>query len=198
MFDRFRYLADGISLDAAEIPARPIYPVITCPEQQKLLSLWKARRAGRPLPALTDFCAADLAVFADRLTLLKVLDGGADFFYQSHSETLTAQTGVDMTNRRMSDWCEEVRVHAQLLFPGVAQNAMPYFLAHPPLVLRGRQHLTRIALPLAGDHIKPDHLWVLHSLEAGEVPGPVLQPLIIRSEETCAKRCHSPLPCCVR
>ncbi len=68
----------------------------------KLYALWETRRQGRAVPARRDLDVLDLREWLGWLTVMDLVDDGADFIYRIFGTSQAAQIGLDLTGRRAS------------------------------------------------------------------------------------------------
>lgn len=67
-----------------------------------LYDLWEARRGGRLVPARQDIDVLELRQWLGWLTIMDMIDDGADFVYRIFGTSQAAQIGFDLTGRRAS------------------------------------------------------------------------------------------------
>lgn len=72
-----------------------------------LYELWESRRNGRKVPARQDIDVLELRPWLGWLTVMDMVDDGADFVYRIFGTSQANQIGVDLTGRRTST-CPEV------------------------------------------------------------------------------------------
>lgn len=64
---------------------------------------WEALRCGRPFPARSDVQPRDLGSLLRHLSLVKVIDGGADFEHRIVGDVVVRAFRVPLQNRRFSE-----------------------------------------------------------------------------------------------
>ncbi len=77
-------------------------PAEAAPSLRGLYDLWESRRQGRPVPARRDIDVLELRPWLGWLTVIDMVDGGADFVYRIFGSSQAAQIGMDLTGRRAS------------------------------------------------------------------------------------------------
>lgn len=80
---------------------------IRSPEASWLLTQWRMACGYRRMPREGDIPPAQLAYLRQDLIVLRPLDGG-DFRFEHYGANITAQTGFDMTDRRVSEFRGEL------------------------------------------------------------------------------------------
>lgn len=90
------------STDEQHQIVRAAMPDEAAPSLHSLYALWEARRGERPVPARQDIDVLELRPWLGWLTVMDMVDGGADFIYRIFGTSQAAQVGVDLTGRRAS------------------------------------------------------------------------------------------------
>jgi hypothetical protein len=95
---------------------------------------WRSRRGGRRFPARKDLHPREMAKFLRNMTLVKVVDGGADYEYRIVGDAQAQAYTIPLQGRRIS----EIALTAPW-FGKVAEYTYDYVRrSGEPLVLRGR------------------------------------------------------------
>lgn len=82
-------------------------PDEAAPSLHTLYRLWESRRHGRRVPARQDIDVLELRQWLGWLTVMDMVDDGADFVYRIFGTSQAAQIGRDLTGRHASS-CPEV------------------------------------------------------------------------------------------
>lgn len=76
--------------------------VIEHPKLSALQALWEAKRGAREFPSRADFDVLELTAWMGNLTILEVVDGGADFRFRLHGTNIVNLYGHEMTGKLAS------------------------------------------------------------------------------------------------
>jgi hypothetical protein len=77
-------------------------PDEAAPSLRSLYALWESRRRGRRVPARQDIDVLELRPWLGWLTVMDMVDDGADFIYRIFGTSQAAQIGIDLTGRHAS------------------------------------------------------------------------------------------------
>ncbi len=140
-----------------------------------LFRLWTAKRAGRVLPARSDFDHRELLPWFGNLILLDVLDGGADYRYRLFGVTLAQEAGFDMTGKLLSEYPIKANLpHFYAVFATVIRERTPALSEHDPGVKHIRRR-RRLVLPLGRDGATVDMIMTAnYAIEILRQPDPYL------------------------
>jgi hypothetical protein len=118
-------------------------------EQFDLYSLWNAKRGTRRMPHRADFPTTDLRPWLGEMHLLEVLEDGRDFRYLVYGTDIGRYHDVEMTQRLVSEWPDEMRSAALLTYSRVTKDLCPYLVRQNEFA-QGRLHSNhRLVLPLS-------------------------------------------------
>ncbi len=91
-----------LSTDELHQVVHAALPSEAAPPLHSLLALWESRRAGRDVPSRQDIDVLELRPWLGWLTVMDMVDDGADFVYRVFGTSQAAQIGMDLTGRRAS------------------------------------------------------------------------------------------------
>ena len=101
---------------------------LTSPLLQAAVSYWRKLRGDRPFPSREELKPRDMQTFLSRISLVKVIDGGADFEHRIVGDAMVQAFNVPLQNRRFTDiakdapeWIE----HCLPLFRKVVDTGKP-------------------------------------------------------------------------
>jgi PAS domain len=118
-----------------------------------LLEHWHRLRGARPMPLARDIDALALRPALGFISLLDIVDGGADFRYRLFGTIPSAVSGFDMTRRLLSQHRASAYMVEYFLatYRAVLRRAEPLCTEHrpPTTIMTNAWH--RIALPLGDD-----------------------------------------------
>jgi hypothetical protein len=138
-------------------------------ELKPLQALWEQRRTGRRFPTRHDIAARDIAQYLPRTTLMRVIDGGADFEYRLAGDVLIKSFGWNLRGARSSQ-LTNLRKHTNLdalmdiACRPVAANGMPILIEFKSQLYGGAVvRREALHLPLGDDDGAVDHILVASS-----------------------------------
>ncbi len=95
------------------------------------------------------------------VTLLEVIEQGADFRYRVFGTGLVRATGRDLTGQRVSELGHEIRPIATRLYSKVVRDGKPRYACHPAPAEHHVESWERVVLPLSTDGTDVSQLLVV-------------------------------------
>ncbi len=114
-----------------------------------LHALWLAKRGARKLPARADIEVFELKPWLGWLSLLDVVDDGADFRFRVFGTALTERFGTDWTGRHLSEQSPEAQARSFPAYRRVVASSEPDFGILDRADARARYAWQRLILPLS-------------------------------------------------
>lgn len=111
--------------------------------------LWIAKRAGRVMPARSDFSLGELGTWIANMSLLEPIDDGIDFRFRYHGSNLIQHRGTDYTGRLLS----EIDPTALLTdeYRSVLETNAPVQISRSGHLQESHLYLTKMMFPLSPD-----------------------------------------------
>lgn len=121
---------------------------------------WQAKRAGRAMPARSDFDPIDLGTVLGNLCLVEVTgDTPPRFLYRVDGSNLAAVTGFDLTGKYADQLPDPAyRAYVLELYGRVVAARAPVILARDEDWEGVSMSVESITLPLSSDGSRVDHL----------------------------------------
>ncbi len=117
--------------------------------------VWRraCRSRGRALPSRADIDILELGTYIGELSLLEVIEGGADFRYRVLSEGAAKLLGTDYTGKLLSETARDAERLARLAqrYRRVVETRVPWFSRTPAMPEMPVAYTTRLVLPLSED-----------------------------------------------
>lgn len=134
---------------------RPRAAEVELPQLAALLRYWDGlpRQADAPGPHLKLIDPLDMREALGFVTLIDIVDGGADFLYRVYGTRIAERYGADLTGRRTSETDNGSYAAAFLvaIYRAALKRAEPVFSEHYPSPRSSTAKWTRVVLPLVGD-----------------------------------------------
>ncbi len=120
------------------------------PLLERLLDLWNAKRAGRPMPIRADFDVLELKDWLGNLMLLDVLPGATAFRYRLYGTVLASYYGRDLTGKHTAALAPETRDVVCREYAEVCVSRSPMMVERKRSVKHSERVVAKLILPLAG------------------------------------------------
>ncbi len=148
---------------------------LSWPELYRLAHLWHGKRRGRFMPARSDLDPLELKPWLGWLSLVRVVDDGADFVYTIYGTNMAWTSGLELQGKSIDALPPTTRLPVIESYRLACRLRRPLFSA---LIvrneLRQRRVLERVILPLSCDGQTVDRLMIgigRHEIEDGDVAG---------------------------
>ncbi len=162
------------AIDTAQ-PARFFDDGISWPELHRLAALWQTKRRGRFMPARSDFDPLELKPWLGWLSLIRVVDGGADFVFAVYGTSIAWNSGQELQGKTTDALPAALRLPIEESYRLVCHLRRPLFSA---IIVRAdggrRVVMERAILPLSCDGQTVDRLLVglgRHEIDDDDVAG---------------------------
>ncbi|MBI1775774.1 MAG: PAS domain-containing protein [Proteobacteria bacterium] len=146
-------------------PAKPSGPEIETTEitpelleshgMQGFFEVWQRACAsrGKTMPMRGDIDIVELGTYIGELSLLEVIDGGADFRYRVLSEGAAVLLGKDHTGKLLSETDRDAERRERLTqrYRRVVATRVPWYSRTPAIPEMPVLYTARLALPLSED-----------------------------------------------
>ena len=143
------------------------------PELYRLAALWHGKRRGRFMPARSDLDPIELKPWLGWMSLLRVVDGGADFVFTIHGTNEAWISGLELQGKTTEALPPALRLPVVESYRLACHLRRPLFSA---MILRDQQRqrrvMERVILPLSCDGSEVDRLLVgvgLHEIGDGHI-----------------------------
>ena len=129
------------------------------PELAALKEKWQEKRAGRRLPARSDFDTLEFAPWMGHLSVLDAIEGGRDFFFRLHGTNIANLYGYEMTGKSVSDLPSEIRTTISKEYREAVDRCEPILIArNHVLPKKDYTQIIKLILPLSSDGEAVDQL----------------------------------------
>jgi hypothetical protein len=146
---------------------------ISWPELYRLAQLWHGKRHGRFMPARSDLDPLELKPWLGWLSLVRVVDDGADFVFTIYGTNMAWTSGMELQGKSITALPTTTRLPVIESYRLACRLRRPLFSA---LIvrneLRQRLVLERVILPLSCDDRTVDRLLIgigRHEIEDEDV-----------------------------
>jgi PAS domain len=132
---------------------RPDPMTVVQPPLRFVLAHWQSLAGDRPMPLARQIDALALRPALGYLSLLDVVEGGADFRYRLFGTIASAVTGFDMTRRLLSQHQASAYMvqYFFAVYRAMLQRQEPVYTQHRPPAAVKTNAWHRVALPLADE-----------------------------------------------
>jgi hypothetical protein len=118
------------------------------PALRRLFEYWLQKREGNPFPQRRNLDPIEMKEWLGRLSLLDVVDGGADFRFRVHGSILAERIGFDMTGRLLSETPHDLRAEAMAQYRETCRRAAPLLVVGGWVLPQPSMAYDRLVLPL--------------------------------------------------
>ena len=135
-------------MSAVFFPSQP--SEIEHPALSGLFAYWLTKCRDGALPSRRDIDPLEMKAWLGRISLLEIVDHGADFRFRLHGSTLVQGVGIDMTGRMLSEARPvELRDVAMAQYREVYHRRAPLLVVGSWVLPRPHAVSDRLILPLS-------------------------------------------------
>jgi hypothetical protein len=124
----------------------------------ELYDHWDALRQGREMPSRGDVDVFGLKPWLGNLSLMSVIDGGADFFFRVHGSNLRELVDIDLTGRSLRALPYDWVTAWQAEYLEVVRTRAPVFRSRRPSVRKNFIAVEKLMLPLSVNGADVGHI----------------------------------------
>ena len=122
---------------------------------RRFFEVWQQAGAsrGRSMPARADIDILEIGTYIGSLTLLEVVDGGADFRYRVSAEGASKLLGEDYTGQLLSETSRDQERIDRLMqrYRRVVASKVPWYARTPAIPEMPVTYTERLVVPLSED-----------------------------------------------
>ena len=129
------------------------------PKLATLEDFWSTKCAGREMPARDDIDVLELAPWMGHLSIMDVIDGGADFYVRLHGTRTATLYGLDLTGKLVSDLPSEVGSTLSKEYRELVKRAEPIIITRVHVLpKKDYTNIIKLLLPLSSDGESEDQI----------------------------------------
>jgi hypothetical protein len=128
-------------------------------ELTELYDFWDGLRRGRELPSRSDVDVFELKPWLGNLSMLSVIDGGADFYFRVHGSNLRELVDADLTGRYLGKLPYEWVGAWMAEYTEVVRSRAPVFRSRSPSLIKTFIAIEKLMLPLSENGRDVDHIF---------------------------------------
>ena len=129
------------------------------PKLADLREFWEQKRAGLRMPARLSFDIFEFAPWMGHLTILDVVDNGADFYFRLHGTNIVELYGYEMTGKLVSNLPQEVSCTILHEYRELLVLREPKLIARKHVLpKKDYTRIIKLLLPLSSDDTSVDQI----------------------------------------